>query len=91
MAAPAFLLEKASKGRTRGWALKSEWSNVLVSAAPWRTDVMGPRGSEMKLEEMFFFCVESKGYSALHLGCSFLSQSSRNSSLMPRVLSCLLE
>lgn len=44
----------------------------------------------MKLKEMFLFSVESKGYSALHLGCSFLSQS-RSNSLMPRMLSCLLK
>lgn len=60
-------------------------------AGPWQTDVMGPRGSEMKLKEMFLFCMESKGYSALHSGCSFLSQSSRSNSLMLRTLSCLLK
>lgn len=68
---------------------KLQRTNCLL--APGKTDVMGPNGSEMKLKEMFLFCVESKGYFDLHLGCSFLSQSSRNNSLMPRMLSCLLK
>lgn len=52
---------------------------------------MRPRGSEMKLKGVFLLCVDLEGYSALHSGSSFLPQSSRSNSLIPRMFSCLLK